>query len=249
MGGIQMMNSHETGSGYNSHTRSSQLTQQLQTSSCFNLTFNEIKNQLGDLGKPLGNMNVDELLNNVLLTAESKKRNSISTSPASSLQRQASLSLAMAFSGRTVDEVWRDIQQGDMTRNVNEREPTLGETTLEDFLVKAGLYVSNSSLGHAMSLDSALYSKTLSPSNSFDEFSDTPIPGRKRGCGDIEKSVERRLRRKIKNRESAARSRARKQAYHDELVIKVSHLEEEIGKLKKEKNNGYGAYLKFADLK
>jgi ABA responsive element binding factor len=40
-------------------------------------------------------------------------------------------------------------------------------------------------------------------------------PGRKRDGPDAyEKALERRLRRKIKNRESAARSRARKQVWH-----------------------------------
>jgi len=39
----------------------------------------------------------------------------------------------------------------------------------------------------------------------------------------------------IKNRESAARSRARKQAYTNELENKVSHLEEENERLKKQK--------------
>ncbi|EPS69096.1 hypothetical protein M569_05669, partial [Genlisea aurea] len=58
---------------------------------------------------------------------------------------------------------------------------------------------------------------------------------RKRGLWDYDKTVERRLRRKIKNRESAARSRARKQAYHNDLLTKVSILEEENTKLKKEK--------------
>jgi len=44
--------------------------------------------------------------------------------------------------------------------------------------------------------------------------SDSQTPGRKRGAPEsiIEKTVERRQKRMIKNRESAARSRARKQA-------------------------------------
>ncbi|KAG8096171.1 hypothetical protein GUJ93_ZPchr0013g36043 [Zizania palustris] len=42
-----------------------------------------------------------------------------------------------------------------------------------------------------------------------------------------EKTVERRKKRMIKNRESAARSRARKQAYTNELENKIAQLEEE----------------------
>lgn len=122
--------------------------------------------------------------------------------------------------------------------NSQERELTLGETTLEDYLVKAGLFVADASLGHTMSLDNPMAMQNfvppigLSPSPSL---SDTPVSDRKRGAMDIDKTIDRRLRRKIKNRESAARSRARKQAYHNELVNKVSHLEEENMKLKKEK--------------
>ncbi|KAG8388906.1 hypothetical protein BUALT_Bualt02G0174000 [Buddleja alternifolia] len=218
--GIQTMNSHMSGGGHQqSHVRSPMTRQ----NSWFSLTLDEVKNQLGDFGKPLGSMNVDELLKNVMNAEAShlSGMDPISTSPAASLQRQASLSLAKAFSGKTVDEVWRDIQRGQMMRNAENREPTLGETTLEDFLVKAGLNVANSALAPVMSLDSALKSQSfspqmgLSPSPSIDALSDdTPTPGRKRHSGDLEKAIERRLRRKIKNRESAARSRARKQAWN-----------------------------------
>ncbi|KAL7126991.1 hypothetical protein ABFS83_14G224300 [Erythranthe nasuta] len=225
--GIQTMSSHVT-----------------CDNSWLSLTLHEVEISLGNnLAKPLGSMNLDELLKKLWSTDgahSSETNNDVRDSSAASLQRQASWSLAMAFSGKTVDEVWMDIQKG-----YSERGPTLGETTLEDFLVKAGMCLtltnSDSKIEPFMSLDSAFRSQKfsprigLSPSPSIDASSDTPMPGRKRVSGDVEKSVERRLRRKIKNRESAARSRARKQAYHDELVTKVSYLEEEILKLKKEK--------------
>ncbi|KZV44427.1 ABA-responsive element binding protein 3 isoform 1 [Dorcoceras hygrometricum] len=219
--GIQTMNSHVSGSGQQSHVRHPLA----RKSSWFRLTLNELENHLGDLGKPLGCMNLDELLKNVL-TAEARHSSGMdpsSTSPAASLQRQASLSLVRAFTGKTVNEVWRDIQQGYNRRNLEsmsglERGQTLGETTLEDFLVEAGMCVADASLETAMSLDSALVSHhfptqiRLSPSASIDTWSDTPMPGQRRDSTDLEKTIERRLRRKIKNRESAARSRARKQA-------------------------------------
>ncbi|KAI5072754.1 hypothetical protein GOP47_0012860 [Adiantum capillus-veneris] len=59
------------------------------------------------------------------------------------------------------------------------------------------------------------------------------IGGRKRGFeGSLEKVVERRQRRMIKNRESAARSRARKQAYTVELEAEVLQLKEENMRLR-----------------
>ncbi|CAM6024548.1 unnamed protein product [Sphagnum balticum] len=64
---------------------------------------------------------------------------------------------------------------------------------------------------------------------------DGPLRGRKRGPdGPVEKVVERRQRRMIKNRESAARSRARKQAYQVELEAEVNQLKEENLKLRKQ---------------
>lgn len=60
------------------------------------------------------------------------------------------------------------------------------------------------------------------------------VRGRKRDFeGSLEKVVERRQKRMIKNRESAARSRARKQAYTVELEAEVSHLKEENMKLRR----------------
>ncbi|CAM0883674.1 unnamed protein product [Alopecurus aequalis] len=61
--------------------------------------------------------------------------------------------------------------------------------------------------------------------------------GRKRCAPDdrsCEKSVERRHRRMIKNRESAARSRARKHAYTVELEAELNQLKEENARLKAE---------------
>ncbi|KAK3408388.1 ABSCISIC ACID-INSENSITIVE 5-like protein 2 isoform X1 [Eucalyptus grandis] len=169
-------------------------------------------------------------------------------SSSSSLQRQASSTLARALSGKTVEEVWKDIQQGQKKRSGSEvrsqgGDQTLSEMTLEDFLVQAGLFA-DAYLGPSMDLNlselatpqSVTPPLGLSPAPSTGLLSDTSVPRRKRGDPVVyERTLERRLKRKIKNRESAARSRARKQAYQNELVSKVSHLEEENIKLKKEK--------------
>ncbi|KAK7267974.1 hypothetical protein RIF29_20655 [Crotalaria pallida] len=59
------------------------------------------------------------------------------------------------------------------------------------------------------------------------------LRGRKRMLdGPVEKVVERRQKRMIKNRESAARSRARKQAYTVELEAELNQLREENNQLK-----------------
>ncbi|KAJ8766807.1 hypothetical protein K2173_008361 [Erythroxylum novogranatense] len=242
--GIQTMGSQSN--GQQSHLNTSQLTRQ---SSWYSLTLNEVENQLGNLGKPLGSMNLDELLKSVWSTdaTDSVGMDIETLSSASSLQRQASLTLARALSGKTVDQVWKEIQQGQKNRFGEEikgpaRESSFGEVTLEDFLVQAGLFAEPSlspcielgSIG-AVTPQSFPQKLVLSPSPSTGTLSDTTSGRKRNGPEALEKSIERRLRRKIKNRESAARSRARKQAYHNELVSKVSRLEEENQKLKKEK--------------
>ncbi|KAB1220253.1 ABSCISIC ACID-INSENSITIVE 5-like protein 2 [Morella rubra] len=233
--------------GQQPHLQPSPLTRQ---NSWYNLPLDEVINQLGNMGKPVGSMNLDELLQKVW-TAEANQSVGMDSDNSSStcyLQRQASATLARALSGKTVDQVWREIQQGQSKRygeglKTQDRDMTLGETTLEDFLVQAGLFA-EASIGPTTRLDSfegvttqSLPQKVgLSSSPSTGTLSDSTMPGQKRNASDtLEKTLERRLRRKIKNRESAARSRARKQAYHNELVGKVSHLEEDNIKLKKEK--------------
>ncbi|KAH7432923.1 hypothetical protein KP509_07G046200 [Ceratopteris richardii] len=62
----------------------------------------------------------------------------------------------------------------------------------------------------------------------------------------FEKSMERRQKRMIKNRESAARSRARKQAYTIELEAEVAKLKEENARLKREQVQG--SHLLYASV-
>ncbi|WJZ86242.1 hypothetical protein VitviT2T_005720 [Vitis vinifera] len=58
--------------------------------------------------------------------------------------------------------------------------------------------------------------------------------GKKRFSESDNNSCDRRHKRMIKNRESAARSRARKQAYTNELELEVAHLMEENARLKRQ---------------
>ncbi|XP_021772475.1 ABSCISIC ACID-INSENSITIVE 5-like protein 2 isoform X1 [Chenopodium quinoa] len=163
-----------------------------------------------------------------------------------SLQGQGSLRLSRTVSEKIVDEVWREIQQEDRIKGGSQgvkREPSMGEMTLEAFLAKAeAMDVTALSPVMPMPVDmddtTQCFSQQmgLSPAPSIDTISDTPIQGPERiSSNPMERGIEKRLKRKIKNRESAARSRARKQAYHNELVSKVSLLEEKNMRLKKEK--------------
>lgn len=281
--------------------------------SLYSLTLDEVQNQLGDLGKPLGSMNLDELLKSVwsaeanqgtgMVTDSSGAQAGQGTS-ASSLPHQGSLTLFNDLSKKTVDEVWKDIQQkknSNQERATQERHSTFGEMTLEDFLVKAGVVAKSPSAqkggvapalgvdpiapaqhdvsqhvqwmqyqlpsmqqpqqrqhqlntmavfmpGHGVQqplpdsgnaiLEAAYENQMImSPSSLMGTLSDTQTPGRKRVAPEdmVEKTVERRQKRMIKNRESAARSRARRQAYTHELENKVSRLEEENERLRRQK--------------
>ncbi|CAM8878791.1 unnamed protein product [Rhodiola kirilowii] len=266
--------------------------------SVYSLTLDEVHSQL-DLGKPLTSMNLDELLKSVWSVEANQptgldfedNRPIIQTN----LQRQGSLTDSL--SKKTVDDIWRDIQQnqGNDGINMHERQPTLGEITLEEFLVKAGV-AADSILdevqkgGPADSADTNLLAPQYQPQSqwmsypqpqfqrppqnvmgvympgqsipppmsmvphgvmdlSFPDnqvalsspvtgiYSDSQTPFRKRNSSMevVEKSVERRHKRMIKNRESAARSRSRKQAYTNELESKVSRLEEENERLRRKR--------------
>ncbi|CAN6481229.1 unnamed protein product [Victoria cruziana] len=61
-----------------------------------------------------------------------------------------------------------------------------------------------------------------------------PFCRKRGGAADSDETVDRRQKRMIKNRESAARSRARKQAYTNELEIEIAHLVEENIRLREQ---------------
>ncbi|CAI8588119.1 unnamed protein product [Vicia faba] len=277
--------------------------------SLYNLTLDEVQNQLGNLGKPLGSMNLDELLKS-LWTSEAAQASGLDSGATDAYMQHGQLAsgtsmnpltLSSDLSKKTIDEVWRDMQQK-KSSSQDRRTATLGEMTLEDFLMKAGVATDSfptednamsgrvdsqqqqqqhntSQHGHWMHFQippvqqpqpqqqhqhqhqnhqnkmmpgfasymashvvqpvlDAGYNEamvSISPSALMATSSDTQTQGRKRVASGVvvEKTVERRQKRMIKNRESAARSRARKQAYTQELEIKVSHLEEENERLKR----------------
>ncbi|KAF7031699.1 hypothetical protein CFC21_042986 [Triticum aestivum] len=244
----------------------------------------------------------------------------------SNLARQESFSLPPPLCRKTVEEVWAEInreprpvhaqpqaarpsQQPPVQPSVaaNDRQGTLGEMMLEQFLVKAGVVRGSGAGGQAPVPVGIVHGQInpaqqgqqpgpmmypMAPANGMfpvmgDGMGFIPngyagmvvvppppppqggvgivSPGssdgrsamtqadmmncmgdgarmesggtRKRGAPEdqsCERSIERRHRRMIKNRESAARSRARKQAYTVELEAELNHLKEENARLKAE---------------
>ncbi|CAL4946890.1 unnamed protein product [Urochloa decumbens] len=304
--GSQTMASHAGGGGGGSGGAGAAQRGQMQNlgrqGSLYSLTLDEVESHLGE---PLHSMNLDELLKSVFPDGLDHDGGSGTTSQyeqTSGLLRQGSISMPPELSKKTVDEVWKGIQDAPK-RNVaeggrrrRERQPTLGEMTLEDFLVKAGVVTQGylkdlNDVGDVEQVGSARAVGLTAGSQWLDHYqqqitaiephrhgqhtvpvaympsqlalqplnvgpgilesysdghitspmmgalSDSPTPSRKRGApGDVvDKLMERRQKRMIKNRESAARSRARKQAYTNELENKVSILEEENERLKRQK--------------
>nr|APG57184.1 ABI5 [Triticum aestivum] len=244
----------------------------------------------------------------------------------SNLARQESFSLPPTLCQKMVEEVWAEInrepcpvhaqrqaaqpsQQPPVQPSVaaNNRQGTLGEMTLEQFLVKAGVVRGSGAGGQAPVPVDMVHGQMnpaqqgqqpgpmmypMAPANGMfpvmgDGMGFIPngyagivvvrpppppqggvgivSPGssdgrsamtqadmmncmgdgammesggtRKRGASEdpsCERSIERRHRRMIKNGESAARSRARKQAFTVELEAELNHLKEENARLKAE---------------
>ncbi|KAG2372073.1 hypothetical protein LR48_Vigan05g067600 [Vigna angularis] len=103
----------------------------VRQNSLYGLTLNEVENELGERGKPVSSMNLDELLKIVYTVEENHST-------------KAGLSLTSSLCMKTVDEVWRDIQES-KDNKFEERQLRLGDIKLADFLVKAGVVVEASS--------------------------------------------------------------------------------------------------------
>ncbi|XXG86672.1 hypothetical protein AAC387_Pa11g1522 [Persea americana] len=121
--------------------------------SVYSLTFDELQNTLGGDGKDFGSMNMDEFIKNIWTAEEAQAMVSTfgmpdgGTSGGGTLQRQGSLTLPRTLSQKTVDQVWRDMYResggkdgiGNPGLNLLQKQQTLGEITLEEFLLKAGV--------------------------------------------------------------------------------------------------------------
>ncbi|CAA6659427.1 unnamed protein product [Spirodela intermedia] len=265
--------------------------------SIYALTFEEFQNTLG-ASRDFGSMNMDELLKSIWTAEETQTMSSFAdggggtAGVVAGLQRQGSLTLPRTLSQKTVDEVWRDVFKDGGAAAVPgvgaglqppvQRQPTLGEVTLEEFLIRVGLTreavePERTAINGGLLFGNASSSLVNSSPRLFLGFSPAaqqsngPGPaaaaagnmmingggaalrpqmqvaagrvtvasaspardeGRKPGGG-LERVVERRQRRMIKNRESAARSRARKQAYTMELEAEITKLKEQNEELQK----------------
>ncbi|CAN4112214.1 unnamed protein product [Withania somnifera] len=122
-------------------------------SSIYSLTFDELQTTFSGLGKDFGSINMEDLLKSIW-TAEESQAVASSTgggdgnAPVGNLQRQGSFTLPRPLRQKSVDEVWRNLQKetastqdgsGTGNKNFGQRQSTLGEMTLEEFLVKAGV--------------------------------------------------------------------------------------------------------------
>ncbi|XP_078447237.1 bZIP transcription factor ABI5 homolog [Wolffia australiana] len=225
-------------------------------SSLLSLTLDEIQSTVCEPGKTFGSMNMDEFLSNIWTAEET----AAAQPPPPPLQRQgSSVSLPPSLCRKTVDEVWSEIQrdQGQPPHHPLQpppppssvpgvpRQRTLGEMTLEDFLIKAGVVRDAAAVPFSV----AAPAEQMHGQAAFNGFyggmhnqrlgspaSPASSDGtRKRGAdGGPDRVLERRQRRMIKNRESAARSRARKQAYTVELETELNQLKEENARLQEE---------------
>ncbi|KAK7400255.1 hypothetical protein VNO78_11458 [Psophocarpus tetragonolobus] len=128
--------------------------------------------------------------------------------------------LLKSITPKTVDDVWKDIVAGAAT--TSSADHNADTITLEDFLTKNN-------------------SPTLPPpsfplpaeasSSSVEPFLPSHKPKRRALQEPVDKATLQKQRRMIKNRESAARSRERKQAYTSELEYLVHQLEQENARL------------------
>ncbi|KAE8669932.1 Detected protein of confused Function [Hibiscus syriacus] len=191
-----------------------------------------------------------------------------------SISREGSFSLPKDVANKSVDEVWKEIVAGG--GGDQRQEGQLEEMTLEDFLTKAGA-VREEDVGEVVNqvgVGAGVYPADPVVINGggsqFPAFGNNgnvyhqplvvvpagggAMRGKRRAVEEppLDKATQQKQRRMIKNRESAARSRERKQAYTVELESMVSHLEEENARLLREEaelnRRGLSRYVTLFNL-
>ncbi|GAV89830.1 bZIP_1 domain-containing protein [Cephalotus follicularis] len=151
--------------------------------SIYSLTFDELQSTMGSIGKDFGSMNMDELLKNIWSAEENQNYGFVGGGVVTTqqgngimnLQRQGSLTLPRTLSLKTVDQVWKDMSKEygmkDSSNDMPQRQPTLGEITLEEFLAKAGVVREDTQLGGGGGGDGIAGSKVDSNGGFFGDLS------------------------------------------------------------------------------
>ncbi|KAK8967973.1 G-box-binding factor 4 [Platanthera guangdongensis] len=199
----------------------------------------------GDPPKSFGSISMDDLILDMCSA-------NVPSAPSPQYAGSCEASAAPVKGGefKTTDEVWREITAGRQACGAG-RVPALviesenqeaREITLEDFLARAG-----AAMEDEVKNSSRVLSVDLTTTDQFVQqqqlIVENPVPGfpnrmeilpaggrrgRRRPMLDPEDRITmQRQKRMIKNRESAARSRERKQAYTAELESAVHQLEQE----------------------
>lgn len=181
----------------------------------------------------IGSMNMDELLKNIYSDPEPFPTDTIAAGNGS---LEGSFSLPKNVGNKSVDEVWKEIVAG--TGGSRDHAPAPG-MTLEDFLTKAGAVreeeVRMPEIPPAPSgfgVDPMVNASQFQANPGFcvesagfgnENVSVVPAAGGGRGKRrvveepPVDKATQQKQRRMIKNRESAARSRERKQVFIGDL--------------------------------
>ncbi|KAI8532210.1 hypothetical protein RHMOL_Rhmol11G0195200 [Rhododendron molle] len=176
-----------------------------------------------------GSMNMDDILRNIYADDDAP----FPDEPLSSAAVQNG-----GVSTKTVDEVWKEIVAGGGGTS-REQQP---EMTLEDFLTKAGAVTEDDVRITASQFQAQPVGYGVDSFRNGIEGAMVAVGGGGGGRGKrraveeppVDRATQQKQRRMIKNRESAARSRERKQAYTVELESLVTQLEEENSRLLRE---------------
>ncbi|XP_062176964.1 G-box-binding factor 4-like isoform X2 [Alnus glutinosa] len=184
----------------------------------------------------VASLSMDDFLKN--LYSSDQAQNQLSLPDPHDPDGSSSISHPKELGDKTVDEVWKEIVTG--SDNQREGGGELEEMTLEDFLTKAGAVREEDVRGGgvlAVVPGPGGFAVESSGAVGFEGKVGVGRGRAKRRAVEeavVDKATQQRQRRMIKNRESAARSRERKQAYTVELESLVTQLEEENARLLRE---------------
>ncbi|KAE8668971.1 FAM135B protein [Hibiscus syriacus] len=232
-----------------------------QSSLCSSLStlFADLQNQQNNNNpnqsqNALGSMNMDDLLKNICSSPPPSNTDAHPQFAGVSISGEGDFSIPKDVASKSVDDVWKQIVVGGGDQRQGDRPPE--GVTLEDFLTKAGAVREEDvrGVGNQAGVGAGGYAVDQGViddgGNHFSVFGNNggvdhqrlvAVAGggarRKRRAVEappLDKATLQKQKRMIKNRESAARSRERKQAYTVELESLVTQLEEEKARLLRE---------------